>query len=245
MTPLAPSANSRGTSSNAEHVTFLAMLGSYNSVECALFRGKNLLYKKTTTKAKASQELVSMIDELLSSEALVLSDLKFIAVNRGPGPFTTLRTVITTANGVAFSSGIPMVGINGIDALVDEAKNEAYDINVAILNAFNNDTYYTIDEQNSDRVYGCEKISEFVERLNNYISDGKTINLFGNGITTFEEELKGQLSEKTNMDQNCMAPSIEQIGLAGLKSWLADGKTTDQIVPIYMKTQNFKVNGGS
>ncbi len=46
-------------------------------------------------------------------------DLAFIAAHQGPAPFTTLRVCLTTVNGFAFATGMPLIGINGLQELVE------------------------------------------------------------------------------------------------------------------------------
>ena len=61
--------------------------------------------------------LLGKIDELLKSKAVQLTDLTGIVIFSGPGSFTSLRIGHTTANALANSLGIPVVGHQGDDWL--------------------------------------------------------------------------------------------------------------------------------
>lgn len=57
-----------------------------------------------------SNTLLIVIEEQLKKAGYTLQDLTGIIVYRGPGSFTGLRIGITTANALAYSLGIPVVG---------------------------------------------------------------------------------------------------------------------------------------
>ncbi|NUN14399.1 MAG: tRNA (adenosine(37)-N6)-threonylcarbamoyltransferase complex dimerization subunit type 1 TsaB [Myxococcales bacterium] len=87
-----------------------------------------------------ASRLLKDIDNILSSRRIGLADLKCIAVTTGPGSFTGLRVGLTTAKSLAYSHGIPVVGVNSLECLahgvyghrgtvavvVDAKKNEVY-----------------------------------------------------------------------------------------------------------------------
>jgi len=58
-------------------------------------------------------------DALAALEAcrLTLGDVTLLAVGLGPGPFTGLRVGLATIEGLAFGTGLPVVGVSGLDAL--------------------------------------------------------------------------------------------------------------------------------
>lgn len=58
-----------------------------------------------------SEKLLSSIDLLLTESDLDVSDVKKIAVSRGPGSFTGLRIGISTAKGLALGLDVPLVGV--------------------------------------------------------------------------------------------------------------------------------------
>lgn len=64
-----------------------------------------------------SRRLVPTIEALLCDEGYGVSDLDGIAVSLGPGSFTGLRIGVTTARTLAQVAGVPIVGIETMDAL--------------------------------------------------------------------------------------------------------------------------------
>lgn len=60
-----------------------------------------------------SKDLLSHLDQLLLAAGINWSDLSGIGVFRGPGSFTSLRIGLTTANTIAYSENIAIVGTAG------------------------------------------------------------------------------------------------------------------------------------
>ena len=55
--------------------------------------------------------------DALEACRLTLGDVTLLAVGLGPGPFTGLRVGLATIEGLAFATGLPVVGVSGLDAL--------------------------------------------------------------------------------------------------------------------------------
>ncbi len=64
-----------------------------------------------------SSLILGMIRELLGNREMALGDLDLIAVDVGPGSFTGLRVGAGIAQGLAYASGLPVVGIGSLAAL--------------------------------------------------------------------------------------------------------------------------------
>ena len=101
------------------------------------------------TNKKASSLLVPYIKQILEKNSLKISDLDFICADQGPGAFTSLRVTIATINGISFASKIPLIGIDGLDALNQETLSDVMlkkqgvpEILIVLLNAYNNEVYF-------------------------------------------------------------------------------------------------------
>jgi tRNA threonylcarbamoyladenosine biosynthesis protein TsaB len=68
------------------------------------------------------RELTPRIDELLSEHSLELNGIEGLGVSIGPGSFTGLRIGLATAKSIAYSLGVPIVGLNTLEIL---ARNVA------------------------------------------------------------------------------------------------------------------------
>src|SRR5471030_2525471 len=95
---------------------YLSIQNTYTHVEMALFQDGQLINWVSEDKLRASKHFILLIAGLLQEHQIKFSDLSFVAVNQGPGPFTTLRVVIASVNGLSYATKIPLVGIDALDA---------------------------------------------------------------------------------------------------------------------------------
>lgn len=71
---------------------------------------------------QASARLLPEIHALLRAAGLTLADVDAIAFGRGPGAFTGLRTACSVAQGLAFGVGKPVLSIDSLMLVAEDAR---------------------------------------------------------------------------------------------------------------------------
>jgi len=218
---------------------FLVIASDYERVSFALYQGQKQIELYSDHKHTISKNLIVLLDKLLSAHDLTISDMKFIAVNQGPGPFTTLRTIIASVNGISFAIHIPLIGVNSLVALLKENTCADWPITIALFNAFNNDVYFGIAcEQNIE--IGYENIELFLTKLKKQFL-GQPIRFIGSGVELYKKELHKILgSQAVIPEDNPLHASTGQIAKMALIKWHEQKDLSYQLQPIYLKEQKFK-----
>jgi len=216
-------------------MTFLAIQNTYHTVQIALAEDDMCIDILQEEKQYASKNFVIMLDILLKRNDIKLTDLSFCVVNQGPSPFTTLRSVIASVNGLHFALNIPLIGIDGLEALFNEHKNALAKNSLVLLNAFNNDVYFYF-HKNKIAVKGYKKIDLLLDTVREQLPD-EPITFFGNGAPLYREKIEKTFSKQyihflEPMPETC---SIEHVAKMGYHSWQNKESVTTAITPLYLK----------
>lgn len=228
---------------------FLGLQSTYNSLELGLFDQATAVSVVRYDDLRASSNLIPFLDTFLKKHAVALADLSFIAVDKGPGAFTSLRAAIASINGLSYASKIPLVAVNSLEALQSEADDK---ISVelkpevtylaCLLNAYNNDVYFRIFDKTAGCLVdeSCQKIDALLEKLCSL--KGK-IACIGNGVVLHKQQLENSLAGRFIDFGSVGVPSVLSISKLALKYWQekSSAHVVSSVEPYYLKTQLFAI----
>lgn len=217
---------------------YLVLHSDYEQVFCGLYQGTAMLATAHEHKIKASKNLMCMLGELLEQQNVSWSDLDFIGVNQGPSPFTTLRVVITTVNGLLLSQQTPLVGVDGLEAFVS-TYTQPHGLVIALLNAFNNDVYFAIKQPDGSVTTGWEFNATLLQSLHTKYA-ATPITFIGNGVIMHQGRIENFFPDAHFPNQIPHTVDLKTVATRALEQWDDKKFTTEPLLPLYLKTLEYK-----
>ena len=162
-----------------------------------------------------AEKLHELIGQVALEAKIELSQLKAIAVSKGPGSYTGLRIGVSSAKGLCFALDIPLISVNTLQSLALSVSIEK-GYKIPLLDARRMEVYSQVfsektqkirevyaeiitpdsfsDFLNADKVYffgdGAEKCKEIITHKNAVFIDGKFPSAKEMSVISFEKYFK-------------------------------------------------------
>ena len=101
---------------------WLAFDTSTDVLSLAVARGDQVWTQTLPGGAQASSGLIPAVLAMLAEADMPLASLDAIVFGRGPGSFTGLRTACAVAQGLAFGADVPVLPVDTLMAVAEEAR---------------------------------------------------------------------------------------------------------------------------
>ena len=93
------------------------------------------------------------VKQMLDETGLKASDCDAVCVSKGPGSYTGLRVGVSTAKGIAFGAGIPLIGIGTLDILARQGiEAGGADFIVPLIDARRMEVYTAVYDRSGKRL---------------------------------------------------------------------------------------------
>ena len=109
-------------SSTTPELRWLAFDTSTDVLSLAVARGDHVWTQTLPGGAQSSSVLIPAVLAMLAEADMTLASLTAIVFGRGPGSFTGLRTACAVAQGLAFGADIPVLPVDTLLAVAEEAR---------------------------------------------------------------------------------------------------------------------------
>jgi len=154
----------------------------------------NLLYlKESDDKEYSHSRLLTLyIEDVFSKTGFKTSDLQAVAVSKGPGSYTGLRIGVSTAKGIAYSLGIPLISVGTLESMalrVSENYKEKDSLYCPMLDARRMEVYCALYDNRNQIIK--EISADIITRnsFSEYLEKNKII-FFGDGASKCKEIIK-------------------------------------------------------
>ena len=214
----------------------LAIDTSTDTASLALVQDSEVLAELTwRCRQNHTAELLSSLAHLLNQASQNLQSASGIIVARGPGSFNGLRVGISTAKGLAFSLGIPIVGISTLEVEAYQHAETGLPI-CPIFNAGREEIATAIYQKKRNE--WCQLVSQHLTTVDALCSQITTKTIFcGEFIPFIATQLRKKLRQKAIIPPSAAlfrrAGFLAELGLNRLKAGDYDNPATLQ--PIYLR----------
>ncbi len=105
---------------------------STSTLSVALSADGKVIAERVCTEPRQQASLAApLVKEVLDDAGLSVADCDAVCVSKGPGSYTGLRVGVSTAKGLCFGAGIPLLSVGTLEILANsvilsEAKNLKY-----------------------------------------------------------------------------------------------------------------------
>ncbi len=105
--------------------TIILIETSTELCSAALARNGEIISYRESTVPKAHASLTAVfIKDMLEESGMSMAECSAVCVSMGPGSYTGLRVGVSTAKGLCFGAGKPLLAVGTLDTLAWQAKTE-------------------------------------------------------------------------------------------------------------------------
>jgi tRNA threonylcarbamoyladenosine biosynthesis protein TsaB len=168
-----------------------------NICSAALCSSAGVVAVKESADQKLHASMLTVyIDELLNDAGISATDLKAVAVSKGPGSYTGLRIGVSVAKGIAFGASLPLIGVETtlsmtmglIQLMVKVDENTIF---CPMIDARRMEVYYALYSHNGKQIKDIS--AEIItESSFDAIPEKNKIIFFGNGAAKCSDIIKRQ-----------------------------------------------------
>lgn len=209
---------------------------SATSCSVAISENDNCLFYKADNQGRNHAALLSLFIEegltRLRSEGIELSA---VAVSSGPGSYTGLRIGVSTAKGICYALGIPLISINTLELIALQAVEKSPDswnaLFVPMIDARRMEVYDAIYDAELTTLRPAQAEILHPESFNSYL-DTHTVCFFGDGSAKFREILE---HDNAYFVENLIPDALSMVTLATKKYQAKQFEDVAYFEPQYVK----------
>ena len=145
---------------------------STSVLSVALAQDGTVVSERVCTEPRMQASLTApLVKEILDEAGLAAKDCDAVCVSSGPGSYTGLRVGVSTAKGVAFGAGIPLLAMGTLDILVAGCPVKPGMTVIPMIDARRMEVYtavYSAERKRltevESRIVGPDSFAEYLEQ---------------------------------------------------------------------------------
>ena len=138
--------------------------------------GQTILCKEIAEQGYSHAERLHVfIEEILKETNVKIQELHAVAVSKGPGSYTGLRIGVSTAKGLCYALGIPLIAVDTLQVLAHQVSVES-GIIVPMLDARRMEVYSAVFDKNHQKI---KEVQAEILTENSYSEISQTVYFIG------------------------------------------------------------------
>ncbi|MDV7186882.1 tRNA (adenosine(37)-N6)-threonylcarbamoyltransferase complex dimerization subunit type 1 TsaB [Lutibacter sp. TH_r2] len=202
-----------------------------NCSVCLAEEGKILALKEFNEGGYShAEKLHQFINDVIKESGKELSEIKAVAVSKGPGSYTGLRIGVSAAKGLCFALEVPLISINTLISLADSISI-ANGFKVALLDARRMEVYSQVLNYNNEILE--EVKAEIIDKnsFEKYLTKGE-VTFLGDGA----EKCKAVIQHLNAKFIDNKFPSAKEMALLSYNKYKKnDIEDVAYFEPFYLK----------
>ena len=215
----------------------LALESSAKAASCAVLSdGIPLAQSWQSTGLTHSRTLLPMVQDMLRSSELTLSEMDVIAIAAGPGSFTGLRIGLATVKGLSWAADKPCIGVSTLESMAHPLRHLdgiivcAMDARRAqIYNAVFLAENGTLTRLREDRAISLEDAAADIREF-----DGP-ITIVGDGAVLCHESFTGAGISCSLAPAHLRQQSAVGVAMAAQAAGLDAAVSAQDLAPVYLR----------
>lgn len=195
--------------------------------------GEILELKEAHEVVSHASKLTPFIENVLKNANKKFKELDAIAIGIGPGSYTGLRIGMSTAKGLSYALGIPLISVCPLEAMARKL-NKQYKKNnklfVSVMNSRKNEIYCTLLEHDKGIIAGPKP----VVLDNTFLQDYKNENVIIGG-TGLEKVKNVLLASNVEYIENMYFTAENMVSIAQKKYLEEQFEDLAYVEPNYLK----------
>ena len=189
--------------------------------------------------------LLPMVESLLASAGLSVTQLDALAFGQGPGAFTGVRIAASAAQGMAFAANLPVVPVSTLAALASGAMRETGETHVMVaLDARMDEVYWGVYARGAAGLPVLQGREAVAAPAAVPIPDGDRWIAAGSGWEACAERLVPRAGERVVRLLPDLEPRAHDIALIGADRFArGEAGCAGDAVPVYLRDQVVRMPG--
>jgi tRNA threonylcarbamoyladenosine biosynthesis protein TsaB len=196
---------------------------------------------RLNVKTTHSERLMTAIHQTLVQSDLAIDDIAAFAVAAGPGSFTGLRIGLSTAKGLSYATGKPLVTVPTLDAFALAFTYCRYPVCI-MLDARKGEVYAAVYRSDDD---GLVKIMEETSIRCDDLLDllRGTVLFAGEGALLYRDRICERMQERAVVaPPDKMVPSPAHVAVLGLdRAGRGEFTPAAEAVPLYIRRSEAEI----